>query len=60
MCGDAEEGIELAVGRPRSPDGTEGEREWHLQDFDNQMPTDEEMAEFSRLEDATSTNGSSK
>jgi len=52
MCGDAEEGLELAVGRPRSPEATDGEREWHIPDFDNQLPTDEEMAEFSRLEDA--------
>ena len=52
MCGDAEEGFELAVGHPRSPGGSEGEREWHVPDFDNQIPTDEEMAEFSRLEDA--------
>jgi hypothetical protein len=52
MCGDAEEGFELAVGHPRSPGGSEGEPEWHVPDFDNQIPTDEEMAEFSRLQDA--------
>jgi hypothetical protein len=52
MCGDAEEGLELAVGRPRSPGGSEGEREWQIPDIDNQVPTDEEMTEFCRLEDA--------
>lgn len=53
MCGDAAEGIELAVGRPRSPerssDAADGER--FLEDFLNQVPSDEEMAEFKRLED---------
>jgi hypothetical protein len=50
MCGDAEEGIELAVGRPRSPEGSGCERERAVPDLGNQMPTDEEMAESSRLE----------
>ena len=53
MCGDAAEGIELAVGRPRSPEGSsdaaDGGR--YLEDFLNQAPSDEEMAEFRRLED---------
>src|SRR5262245_38834020 len=51
MCGDAEEGIELAVGRPRSPESNEGDREFELPQFVNQMPSDEEMAEFGRSED---------
>jgi hypothetical protein len=52
MCGDAAEGIELAVGRPRSPerssDAADGER--CLDDCINQVPSDEEIAEFRRLE----------
>lgn len=50
MCGSAEQGIELAVGRPQSPHGSEDERERDLPEFVNQMPTDEEIAMFSRLE----------
>lgn len=53
MCGDATEGIELAVGRRRTPEGSPddagGER--FLEDFHNQMPSDDEMAEFRRFED---------
>src|SRR4030095_415402 len=52
MCGDAEEGIELAVGRPRAPEGSEGEHERDPPGLDNQIPPDQEMAEFSKLEDA--------
>jgi hypothetical protein len=52
MCGDAAEGIELAVGRPRSlersPDAADGGR--FVEDVLNQVPSDEEIAEFSRLE----------
>jgi hypothetical protein len=54
MCGDTAEGIELAVGRPRLPEqpsnAADGDR--FLEDYCNQMPSDEEMAEFRRLEDA--------
>jgi hypothetical protein len=53
MCGDAAEGIELAVGRPRSPerssDADDGGR--FLEDSLNPLPSDEEMMEFRRLED---------
>jgi len=52
MCGDAEDGIELAVGRPRTPGADQDDREFELPDFLNQTPSDEEMAEFSRLVDA--------
>src|SRR5438874_2627436 len=52
MCGDAAEGIELAVGRPRSPEGSPdaeaGER--FLEDLE--LPSDQEMVEIGRLEDA--------
>src|SRR5438067_2520808 len=52
MCGDAAEGIELAVGRPRSPEGSSdaeaGER--FLEDLE--LPSDQEMVEIGRLEDA--------
>ena len=52
MCGDAAEGIELAVGRPRSPERSSAvaDGESFLEDFLNQVPSDEEMAEFKRLE----------
>lgn len=52
MCGDVAEGIERAVGRPRSsersPDAARGHQ--FLEDFVNQASPDEEMAEFRRLE----------
>jgi hypothetical protein len=54
MCGNAREGLELAVGRPCSVDGhdepTIGER--LLAEIGNQMPTDAEMAELRREEQA--------
>lgn len=51
MCGDEEEGIELAVGHPRSPESNEGDRGFELPQFVNRIPSDEEMAEFGRSED---------
>jgi hypothetical protein len=52
MCGDAAEGLELAVGQPRSPerseDAADGER--FLEGVSSQVPPDEELAEFRRLE----------
>lgn len=54
MCGDDADGIELAVGRPKSADGedepTAGER--LMQEFENQMPTEREMAAFALEERA--------
>jgi hypothetical protein len=40
MCGDAEEGIELAVGRPPSPESNEGDREFELPQFVNPIQND--------------------
>jgi hypothetical protein len=50
MCGDAEAGMELALGTPKSDDGsgppTIGEQ--LLLEIENQMPTEAEMAEYRR------------
>src|SRR5438477_8098156 len=52
MCGDAAAGIELAVGRPKSPEGdgqpTFGET--LMEEVAGQMPTEAEMADFGRQE----------
>jgi hypothetical protein len=56
MCGGFAEGLELAVGRPQSPDGDEekpvGER--MVADWANTMPSPEELAAFDRQEKARS------
>jgi hypothetical protein len=50
MCGDFAEGIQLAVGRPKSAGGNDeppiGER--LMAEVVNQMPTEAEMEEFAR------------
>ena len=54
MCGDVEEGLELAVGLPadvKSGPAVPPAAEW-LADFDNAEPTPEESAQWQREEDA--------
>jgi hypothetical protein len=54
MCGDAREGLELALGVPRAaePDAAPpGPPEW-LRDFDQTPPSEEEMAQWRKEEDA--------
>jgi hypothetical protein len=49
MCGDAAEGLELAVGRPRDPDGDNALPAW-ISELENVEMTPAEEAEYDRLE----------
>ena len=49
MCGNADEGLELAIGRPRDPDGDNPLPAW-IQELENVEMTPAEEAEFDRLE----------
>jgi hypothetical protein len=52
MCGDAVEGLELAVGRPKSPEGDDSGPRWEIDESVNAMPSPAEMALFERDEKA--------
>jgi hypothetical protein len=55
MCGDVDDGLELALGTPGLPEPYPAEQTAPLFDFDWQEPTPEELARFRREEEARRT-----
>jgi hypothetical protein len=55
MCGDAHDGLELALGAPRLPEPPAAGQTAPILDFDYEEPTPEELARFQREEEARRT-----
>ena len=55
MCGDARDGLELALGAPRLPAPRDAGQTAPILDFDCEESTPEELARFQRVEEARRT-----